>query len=133
MPNFVYISSRDFLSPKYKFMQTEISTQAFNESNEIKTDLIRSCVQMFYLGKLTCFGPDRSTQGLGCFLMQKHCECNSLLLDCCTTGWKVTLAGSRFLNGAEKYYIDIERDRLPLFSRQNRLRINCWLQKSYGS
>ena len=40
--------------------------------------------------------------------MQKNCKCNSQLPDCCTTGCKVKLADSRFLNGAEKNYAAIE-------------------------
>ena len=31
-----------------------------------------------------------------------------MLPDCCTIGWKVTLAGSRLLNEAEKNYASIE-------------------------
>ena len=88
--------------------------QAFIESKETIIDAIRSGVQIFDLGKLTCLRPDWSKQGLGYFLMQKHCNCNSRLPDCCTTGWKVTLAGSRFLNGAEKNYAAIEGESLVI-------------------
>ena len=105
---------RDFLSPKCKFMWTEKLNQSFNESKEIIIDAIKSGVQIFDLGKLTCLRPDWSKQGLGYFLMQKHCKCNSRLPDCCTTGWKVTLAGSRFLNGAEKNYAAIEGESLAI-------------------
>ena len=77
---------RYILSPKCQFMWTEKLNQAFKESKEIITDAIRSDVQVFDLEKLTCLRPDWSKQGLGYFLMQKHCECNSRLPDCCTTG-----------------------------------------------
>ena len=46
--------------------------------------------------------------------MQKYCNCNSRLPDCCTTGWKVTHAGSRFLNSAEKSYAAIEGESLAI-------------------
>ena len=105
---------RDFLSPKHKFTWTENLNQAFIESKEMIIDAIRSGVQIFDLEKLTCLRPDWSKQGLGYFLMQKHCNCNSRLPDCCTTGWKVTLAGSRFLNGAEKNYVAIEGESLAI-------------------
>ena len=105
---------RDFLSPKCKFMWTEKLNQSFNESKEMIIDAIRSGVQIFDLEKLTCLRPDWSKQGLGYFLMQKHCKYNSRLPDCCTTGWKVTLAGSRFLNGAEKNYAAIEGESLAI-------------------
>ena len=93
---------RDFLSSKHKFILTENFNQAFNESKEMIVNAIKTVVQTFDLRKLTSLGPDWSKQGLGYFLMQKHCNCNSLLPDCCTNGWKVTLAGSKFLNGLEK-------------------------------
>ena len=105
---------RDFLSPKHKFMWTENLNQSFIESKKLIIDAIRSDVQIFDLGKLTCLRPDWSKQGLGYFLMQKHCNCNSRLPDCCTTGWKVTLAGSRFLNGAETNYAAIEGQSLGI-------------------
>ena len=105
---------RDFLSPKCKFIWTEKLNQLFNESKEIITDAIRSGVQIFYLGKLTCLRPGWSKQGLGYFFMQKQCKCNSRLPDCCTIGWKVMLAGSRFLNIAEKNYAAIEGQSLSI-------------------
>jgi len=60
---------RDFLSPKCKFMWTEKLNQSFNESKEIIIDAIKSGVQIFDLGKLTCLRPDWSKQGLSYFLM----------------------------------------------------------------
>ena len=64
--------------------------------------------------ELTSLRPDWSKQGLGYFLLQKHCKCNSWLPDCCTISWKVTLAGSSFLNGAEKNYAAIEGESLAI-------------------
>jgi len=50
-------------------MWTENLNQAFIESKEMIIDAIRSGVQIFDLGKLTCLRPDWSKQGLGYFLM----------------------------------------------------------------
>ena len=105
---------RDFLSPKCKFVWTKELNNAFNQSKVIIIDAIKSGVEIFDLEKLTCLRPDWSKQGLGYFLMQKHCTCNSRLPDCCTTGWKVTLAVCRFLNGAEKNYAVIEGESLAI-------------------
>ena len=105
---------RDFLSPKQKFHWTENLNQAFYESKQMIFDAIRSGVKIFDLGKLTCIRPDWSKRGLGYFLMQKHCNCNSRIPDCCPTGWKVTLAGLKFFNGVEKNYVAIEGESLAI-------------------
>ena len=105
---------RDFLSPKHKLIWTENLNQTFNESKEIIVEAIRIGLQIFDFEKLTCLRPDWSKQGLGYFLMQKHCNYVSRLLDCCTTNRKVTLAGSRFLNVAENNYAAIEGKSLAI-------------------
>ena len=46
--------------------------------------------------------------------MQKHCNCNSRIPDCCPTGWKVTLAGLKFFNGEEKNYVAIDGESLAI-------------------
>ena len=46
--------------------------------------------------------------------MQKHCTCQSRLPDCCQDGWRITLAGSRFLQDAEARYAPIEGEALAV-------------------
>ena len=46
--------------------------------------------------------------------MQKHCTCASKLPDCCDKGWKVTLAGSRFLSDTESRYAAVEGEALAI-------------------
>ena len=65
---------KDFLSPKQKFIWIENLNQVFNESKEMIIHVIKSDIQIFDLGKLTCLRSDCLTQGLGYFLMQKHCK-----------------------------------------------------------
>jgi len=48
------------------------------------------------------------------FLLQQHCHCPSGLPDCCITGWKIVLAGSCFLQDAEKRYAPIEGEALAI-------------------
>ena len=62
----------------------------------------------------TCLRPDWSQLGIGYFLLQKHCTCNSQLPDCCTDGWRITLAGSRFLSSAEQCYAPVEGEALAV-------------------
>ena len=55
-----------------------------------------------------------SKVGIGYFLLQKHCMCKSEVPDCCVDGWKITLAGSRFLQSAESRYAPIEGEALSI-------------------
>ena len=66
------------------------------------------------MSKPTCLRPDWSTWGIGYFLLQKHYGCFAQLPNCCPDGWKITLAGSRFLSGAEKRYVAIEGEALGI-------------------
>ena len=88
--------------------------EAFEESKDLIIKAIRRGVEIFDISKPTCLRPDWSTRGVGYFLLQKHCLCDSSLPDCCSDGWKVTLAGSRFLTGAEKRYAAIEGEALAI-------------------
>ena len=105
---------RPFLSPKYKFFWNDELDKAFEESKELIIQAIRHGVEIFDMSKLSCLRPDWSTNGIGYFLLQKHCLCDSSIPECCPDGWKVTLAGSRFLTGAEKRYAAIEGEALAI-------------------
>ena len=71
-------------------------------------------VYIFDPTKRTYVRPDWSHQGIGYFLSQKHCSCDSCLPDCCTDGWRVTLTGSRFLTSAEQRYAPIEGEAIAV-------------------
>ena len=48
-------------------------------------------------------------------LSQKYCDCVSdRSFGCCADGWKITLAGSRFLHQAEKNYAPVEGEALAV-------------------
>ncbi len=105
---------RSFLSPKVKFEWSEDLDNAFERSKRLIVEAIRHGVQIFDLNKPTCLRPDWSSKGIGYFLTQKHCNCPEQLPDCCQDGWVVTLAGSRFLSGAEKRYAPVEGEALAI-------------------
>ena len=105
---------RPFLSPKYKFFWTPVLDEAFNDSKEAIIKAIRTGVEIFDLSKPTCLRPDWSSRGIGYFLLQQHCSCSTGMPDCCPDGWKITLAGSRFLSGAEQRYAAIEGEALAI-------------------
>ena len=58
--------------------------------------------------------PDWSTSGIGFFLGQKHCACKKIEIGCCKDGWRITLAGSRFLRPSETRFAPVEGEALAL-------------------
>ena len=105
---------KPFLSPKRKFEWNDNLDKAFARSKDAIIDAIRHGVEIFDPTRRTCLRPDWSNRGIGYFLLQKHCACPSTLPDCCANGWRVTLAGSRFLSSAEQRYAPIEGEALAV-------------------
>ena len=105
---------RPLLSPKTAFDWTPELEAAFQHSRAAIVQEIRDGVEIFDLKRKTCLTPDWSKQGIGYWLRQKHCECDSVIPGCCPTGWWVTLAGSRFLRDAEQRYAPIEGEALAV-------------------
>ena len=105
---------RPFLKPKFTFHWTQVLDNAFKESKEAIIEAIREGVEIFDKSKPTCLRPDWSVRGIGYFLLQQHCDCTKGLPDCCQNGWRVTLAGSRFLSGAETRYAAVEGEALAI-------------------
>ena len=86
----------------------------FQASKEAIIEAIRQGVEIFDIQRRTCLRPDWSKRGIGYFLLQQHCSCPSGVPDCCPGGWRITLAGSRFLNSAEQCYTAIEGEALAM-------------------
>ena len=105
---------KPFLSPKRKFQWSDELDRAFIDSKTAITDPIRHGVEIFDPNRRTCLRPDWSNRGIGYFLLQKHCLCNSSIPNCCNSGWRVTLAGSRFLSSTEQRYAAIEGEALAV-------------------
>jgi hypothetical protein len=105
---------RPFLSPKYKIFCSRTLDRAFEESKGVIIAAIHKGVEIFDIQKPTCLHPDWSKEGIGYFLLLNHGKCASTLPDCCTGGWKITLAGSSFLNGPEQRYAAIEGEALAI-------------------
>ena len=105
---------KPFLSPHCKFSWSHELEEAFQRSKEAIISAIREGVEIFDTQKRTCLRPDWSTRGIGYFLLQQHCSCPSRIPDCCPEGWRITLAGSRFLSSAEQRYAPIEGEALAV-------------------
>lgn len=105
---------KPYLSPKCKFEWTPELDTAFNASKISIVEAIRHGVEIFDQHKRTCLRTDWSERGIGYILSQKCCSCESHLPECCTDGWRITLAGSRFLTSTEQRYAAIEGEALAI-------------------
>ena len=103
---------RPLLSSKAKFYWSDELQEAFTKSKKLIIEAIRRGVEIFELSRPTKLQTDWSTNGIGYYLSQKHCTCPGLEPDCCDSGWRITLAGSRFLKAAETGYAPIEGECL---------------------
>ena len=105
---------KPFLSARCQFSWSSELEAAFESSKEAIVEAIRKGVEIFDMQRRTCLRPDWSRRGIGYFLLQQHCDCPSSLPDCCPGGWRITLAGSRFLSSAEQRYAAIEGEALAV-------------------
>ena len=71
-------------------------------------------MELFDVNLPTCLATDFSNTGVGYFLMQKVCGCDSKVPTCCADGWRLCLVGSRFLHDAETRYAPIEGEALAV-------------------
>ena len=105
---------RELLKPGKTFEWNDHMEQLFNESKEIILKEIKEGVEIFDKNKPTCLATDWSKEGIGAWLLQKHCDCKVVKPTCCKTGWKVTLVSSRFTSSAESRYAPIEGEALAV-------------------
>ena len=73
---------------------------------------IKHRIRIYDPKRITFLMTDCSIRGIGYYLCQKHCNCESTLPDCCDDIWQVTLAGSRFLLRPKERYSSIEGEAL---------------------
>ena len=105
---------RHLLKPKTKFEWTEELDRAFQLSKENIVNKIKQGVELFDINLPTCLATDFSITGIGFFLLQKTCACQSRVPTCCADGWRLCLVGSRFLHDAETRYAPIEGEALAV-------------------
>ena len=105
---------KPLLSPKTPFQWDDELEDAFQKSKFELIEAIKHGVQIFDPTRKTCLSPDWSKTGIGYWLRQKYCNCHSDKPDYCENGWKITLAGSRFLKPAEQRYAPVEGEALAI-------------------
>ena len=105
---------KPFLSPKHQFEWNAELDEVFQASKLAIVDAIKTGVEIFDPSRRTCLRPDWSRLGIGYYLSQKFCLCSSGIPGCCENGWRITLAGSRFLNSAEERHAPVEGEALAV-------------------
>ena len=74
---------KPLLSPKTQFVWTQELDNAFNSSKEKLIQAIQEDVRIFHSKEKTCLSTDWSKTGIGYWLHQKYCSCESDTPDCC--------------------------------------------------
>ena len=105
---------RHLLSPKQKFQWSDELDRLFEKAKVAIVDKVEEGVRLFDQNLPTSLATDFSGKGIGFFLLQKTCDCQSKLPTCCAGGWRVCLIGSRFLHDAEQRYAPIEGEALAI-------------------
>jgi len=77
---------RKYLSPKIDFTWDDELQKCFEDSKAAIIDAIKHGVTIYDPKRITCLRTDWSNLGVGYYLSQKHCECQSELPDCCEDG-----------------------------------------------
>ena len=113
---------RELLKPGATFHWDENLNTLFEKSKTIITTEINEGVRIFDKSRPTCLATDWSKDGIGFWLLQKHCECTSTEPFCCRTGWKISLVGSRFTHAAESRYAPVEGEALAVVDALDKAR-----------
>ena len=99
---------RNLLKPSSDFLWTQDLQDSFERSKEWIIEAVEHGVSTFDMGKVTCLATDWSKQGIGFTLLQKECSCTTIPPVCCSTGWSLVFAGSRFTSRPESRYSPVE-------------------------
>ena len=105
---------REFLKPDKKFHWDEKMEKLFEESKREIVEAVRHGVRLFDPMKKTAITTDWSKTGTGFSLLQKHCNCNGEVPNCCEEGWKLVFAGGQFNTKAESNYSPVEGEALAV-------------------
>ena len=101
---------RELLKPAAKGKQIywdENLTRLFEESKVVIIKSIEDGIKSFKIDQWTCLMTDFSKTGIGYLLTQKRCLCEEINPYCCSGGWQVVLAGSRFTKDADRLQLSV--------------------------
>ncbi len=115
---------RELVKPNSNFSWTKELRELFEEAKNKILKQVEEGVRQYDLTRDTCLQTDFSQNGLGYLLLQKYCTCSTANAPlCCTSGWKLVYAGSRFTKGAEKRYAPTEGEALAVAWALNHARV----------
>jgi hypothetical protein len=92
---------RELLKSGSTFYWDDELNRIFEESKSVIIHEIEEGVRIFDKSRPTCLATDWSKEGIGFWILQKHCACNPTKPFCCRNGWKIALVGSRFTHASE--------------------------------
>ena len=113
----VLMPFRELLKPPAqgkKIYWDENLTKLFEESKLEILKNLQTGIETYDMNRITVLSTDWSKEGIGYVLQQKKCDCSSLDLSCCETGWATVLIGSRFCTSAESRYAPVEGEALGI-------------------
>ena len=105
---------RDLLKPSIPFYWDNHLQKLFEISKNCIIGEIEKGIVIFNKRRKTCLNIDWSKDGIGFWLLQKHCQCLGDLPNCCKSGWKIAFTGSRFTHPTESRYAPIEGEALAV-------------------
>ena len=106
---------RELVKPNSIFQWTPELKQLFEEAKGKILQQVKTGVRQYDINRTTCIQTDFCQNGLGYLLLQKFCTCSLERAPlCCTEGWKLVFAGSRFTKGAETRYAPTEGEALAV-------------------
>ena len=106
---------RAMVKPNMSFLWTDELKTLFANCKRNIIQQVKEGVKQYDVSRTTCLQTDFSKNGLGYLLLQKYCPCTLTKAPlCCTQGWKLVYAGSRFTKGAEARYSPTEGEALAV-------------------
>ncbi|MEL6802274.1 MAG: reverse transcriptase domain-containing protein, partial [Bacteroidota bacterium] len=106
---------RDLVKPNSVFKWTPELKFLFEDAKNRILQQVETGVRQYDVNRETCLQTDFCKDGLGYLLLQKFCDCSLEKAPlCCTEGWKLVFAGSRFTKGAEVRYGPTEGEALAV-------------------
>lgn len=82
--------------------ELEVAFQASKVGAVVRA--VRMEIEIYNLQSWTCLQPDWSKGGISYSFPKQHCSSGYSILDCCTGGWRISLACSQVLSPAELRY-----------------------------
>ena len=105
---------RKLMKKGSQFKWDESLDAAFEEAKSTIIKKVQKGIRIFEKDRKTCVATDWSKTGIGAWLLQKYCICDSIKPFCCPTGWHITLFCSRYLTEAETRYSPVEGEALAV-------------------